>query len=101
MIGLDTVDHAHHLRRAVHCDLFVDSRLCNAHTSGTDALWAGTPMITLPADTQAARVGASLLLAMGSAEGVVRSLRAYEDQLAQLTSVQWFAEPQGGAASGF
>ena len=33
-----------HLRRAVHCDLFVDSRLCNAHTSATDALWAGTSL---------------------------------------------------------
>ena len=37
-----------HLRRAVHCDLFVDSRLCNAHTSATDALWAGTPLLSPP-----------------------------------------------------
>ena len=37
-----------HLRRAAHCDLFVDSRLCNAHTSATDALWAGTPQHAAP-----------------------------------------------------
>jgi len=40
-----------HLRRAAHCDLFVDSRLCNAHTSATDALWAGTHLRTPPRTT--------------------------------------------------
>ena len=45
------------------CDLFVDSLLCNAHTSATDALWAGTPLLTLPGATQTARVASSLLKA--------------------------------------
>ena len=86
LLGLDTVDHARHLHRAAHCNLFVDSLLCNAHTSGTDALWAGTPMISLPAENQAARVGASLLLAVGSPESTVSSLRGYGDQVAWLVA---------------
>ena len=64
----------------------VDSLLCNAHTSGTDALWAGTPMLTLPADNQAARVGLSLLQSVGQPQLVVRSMRAYEDVSVELAS---------------
>ena len=86
LLSLDTVDHTRHLERAQHCDLMADSLLCNAHTSGTDALWAGTPVLTLPADNQAARVGASLLCAVGIPELVVRSLRTYEDRLAMLAA---------------
>ena len=52
LLLLSTVAYEAHLRRAAHCDLFVDSRLCNAHTSATDALWAGTPLLTLPGETR-------------------------------------------------
>ena len=83
---LPTVRHAEHLRRAQHCALMADSALCNAHTSGTDSLWAGTPMLTLPGDNQAARVAASLLLAVGLPQLISRSLRAFEDLLAALTT---------------
>ena len=86
LIGLNTVEHARHLQRATQCDLMVDSLLCNAHTSGTDALWAGTPVITLPADNQAARVGLSLLRSVGQPQLVVRSMRAYEDVSVELAS---------------
>ena len=58
--------HADHLLRAQHCELKLDSTLCNAHTSGTDSLWAGTPMLTLPGETQAARVALSLLTTVAS-----------------------------------
>ena len=84
LIGLPTVAHAEHLRRAQHCELMVDSSFCNAHTSGTDALWAGTPMITLPAETQAARVALSLLKAVGLWSLVVRSRREFEDLVVEL-----------------
>jgi protein O-GlcNAc transferase len=79
LVGLPTVSHARHLLRAQHCDLKLDSTLCNAHTSGTDALWAGTPMLTLPGQTQAARVALSLLLAVGQPQLVARSLREFEE----------------------
>ena len=86
VLDLPTVDYDAHLRRAAHCDLFVDSYLCNAHTSATDALWAGTPLLTLPGDPQPARVAASLLLAVGLPQLVVHSLRAYEEQVVRLTA---------------
>ena len=79
LVGLPTVTHADHLLRAQHCDLKLDATLCNAHTSGTDALWAGTPMLTLPGETQAARVAVSLLQAVGQPQLVAQSTREFED----------------------
>ena len=86
LIGLPTVEHGAHLLRAQHCELMVDSRLCNAHTSGTDALWAGTPMLTLPGETQTARVASSLLRAVGLPELAVGSLREFEAAIVDLTA---------------
>jgi protein O-GlcNAc transferase len=86
LIGLPTVRHVAHLRRAQHCDLMLDSALCNAHTSGTDALWAGTPMLTMPGETQTARVALSLLKAVAQPELAVASLRAFEDAATALTA---------------
>lgn len=37
-----------HIARARVCDLFLDTPECNAHTTATDALWSGTPLLTLP-----------------------------------------------------
>ena len=91
LLALDTVDHSRHLQRAAQCALMADSLLCNAHTSGTDALWAGTPILTLPADNQAARVGASLLRSVGLPQLIVRSLKSYEDSLAALTAATTMA----------
>ena len=84
LLDLPTVPHADHLLRSQHCDLKLDSTLCNAHTSGTDALWAGTPMLTLPAETQTSRVALSLLQSVGQPELSVKSMREYEDMGAEL-----------------
>jgi len=53
-------------------DLFVDTWPYNAHTTGSDALWAGCPVVTWLGDTFASRVGASLLKAVGLPELVRR-----------------------------
>lgn len=45
--------------------------LCNAHTTGTDILWAGLPMITLPLEKMATRVAGSLCLATGVGEEMI------------------------------
>ncbi|KAH0635088.1 hypothetical protein KY284_037874 [Solanum tuberosum] len=53
--------------------------LCNAHTTGTDVLWAGLPMITLPLEKMATRVAGSLCLATGLGdEMIVSSMKEYE-----------------------
>lgn len=72
------VSHDQHLARAAAADLFLDTVPCNAHTTGSDALWAGLPMLTCAGTTFASRVGASLLHAVGLPELVARSMPDYE-----------------------
>lgn len=67
-----------HLRRLQLCDLFLDTWPYNAHTTGTDALWAGLPVLTCTGRTFPSRVGASLLHAVGLPELVTDSFEAYE-----------------------
>ena len=52
--------------------------LCNAHTTASDALWAGLPVLTCSGDTFAGRVAGSLLMAVGMPELVTGSLAEYE-----------------------
>jgi predicted O-linked N-acetylglucosamine transferase (SPINDLY family) len=69
---------AQHLERHRHADLFLDTLPCNAHTTASDALWAGLPVLTCCGDTFAGRVAASLLTAVGMGELIAPSLEAYE-----------------------
>ncbi len=63
-------------------DLFLDTPLCNAHTTGCDVLWGGCPMVTLPLERFASRVAASLCSATGLGEEmVVHSQQEYEDRV--------------------
>jgi len=70
-------DKPRHLARHAQADLFLDTYFCNAHTTASDALWAGLPVITCPRDTFATRVCASLLTHVGLPELVAASLDAY------------------------
>ena len=69
---------ADHLARLSLADLFLDTRPYNAHSSAADALWAGVPLLTLPGNTFAGRVAASLLHAAGLPELITESLENYE-----------------------
>lgn len=71
------VPHAEHLARLPLADLFLDTLPYNAHTTASDALWAGLPVLTAVGTTFAGRVGASLLYAAGLPELVTDSLDAY------------------------
>jgi len=68
----------HHLARHRLADLFLDTLPYNAHTTGSDALWAGLPLITCRGESFAGRVGASLLAAIGLPELVTSNLEEYE-----------------------
>ena len=68
-----------HLARHRVADLFIDTLPYNAHTTASDALWAGLPVLTCTGDSFASRVAASLLNAIGLNELVTDSLRQYED----------------------
>ena len=54
-----------HLARHKMADLFIDTFPCNAHTTCSDALWSGLPVITLMGQSFASRVSGSLLNAVG------------------------------------
>jgi predicted O-linked N-acetylglucosamine transferase (SPINDLY family) len=60
--------HADYLARLQLADLFLDTGPYNAHTTASDALWAGCPVLTLPGATFAARVAASLNAHLGMEE---------------------------------
>jgi predicted O-linked N-acetylglucosamine transferase (SPINDLY family) len=69
---------AEHLARHRVADLFLDTLPCNAHTTASDALWAGLPLLTCLGETFPGRVAASLLHAIGLPELVASSLADYE-----------------------
>jgi predicted O-linked N-acetylglucosamine transferase (SPINDLY family) len=75
-----------HLARHRQADLFVDTLPCNAHTTASDALWAGLPLLTCTGGTFAGRVSASLLHAAGLPELVTDSLDAYEARARELAT---------------
>jgi len=77
---------ADHLARHRHVDLFLDTFHYNAHTTCCDALWGGVPVLTLAGATFPARVGASLLGAVGLPELVTRSVAAYEGLARELAN---------------
>lgn len=65
-------------------DLFVDTWPYNAHTTASDALWAGCPVVTLLGETFASRVAASLLSAVGLPELVCPDVDAYVKTITRL-----------------
>ena len=73
-----------HLARCGLADLFLDTWICNAHTTASDALWSGVPVLTCPGDHLPARVAASLLHAAGLPELAVADLSTYEETAVRL-----------------
>ena len=73
-----------HLARQRLADLFLDTRFYTSHTTGSDALWAGLPVITCPSDSFASRVTASLLMAAGLPELIVPNFEEYERRAVHL-----------------
>ncbi|KAG2726337.1 hypothetical protein I3760_01G107600 [Carya illinoinensis] len=85
IIFTDVAMKNEHIRRSSLADLFLDTPLCNAHTTGTDILWAGLPMVTLPLEKMATRVAGSLCLATGVGEDmIVSSMKEYEERAVSL-----------------
>jgi predicted O-linked N-acetylglucosamine transferase (SPINDLY family) len=78
LVFANVVASAEHIERHRHADLFLDTLPCNAHTTASDALWGGVPVLTCRGDTFAGRVAASLLNAIDMGELVTNSLGEYE-----------------------
>jgi protein O-GlcNAc transferase len=75
-----------HLARHRLADLFLDTLPYNAHTTASDALWSGLPVLTLKGKSFAARVAASLLHAVGLPEMVTHTPQAYEARAMELAT---------------
>jgi predicted O-linked N-acetylglucosamine transferase (SPINDLY family) len=68
---------AEHLARHQHADLFLDTLPYNAHTTCSDALWMGLPVVTCAGETFPSRVAGSLLSAMEVPELITYNLEDY------------------------
>jgi predicted O-linked N-acetylglucosamine transferase (SPINDLY family) len=82
-------DPSLHLARQSLADLFLDTVPYNAHTTTSDALWVGLPVLTVLGSTFAGRVAASLLQSAGVPELVTRSLPEYEELAVKLAREPW------------
>ena len=86
LIFAPRVDIAQHLARHTHADLFLDTLPYNAHTTASDALYMGLPVLTCMGETLPARVAASLLQAIDLKELICDSLQRYEEKALALAS---------------
>jgi predicted O-linked N-acetylglucosamine transferase (SPINDLY family) len=78
LVFADRMPLSEHLARHCQANLFLDTFPYNAHTTASDALWTGLPVLTLMGQSFASRVAASLLNAMGSPELVTNTREEYE-----------------------
>ena len=78
VLSAPTAERRFHLARSHLAQLFLDTAPYSGHTTTGDALWMGTPVVTIPGDMMQVRVAASYSANTGCAQSVVRSLRHYE-----------------------
>lgn len=78
IIFADRLGMSDHLARQRCADLFLDTLPYNAHTTSSDALWAGLPVLTRVGETFAGRVSASLLQAIDLSELITTTSQEYE-----------------------
>ena len=79
IIFADHIEMSLHLSRHSCIDLFLDTFNVNAHTTASDALWSGVPVLTKIGKGFASRVAASLLTAVNMTELITESNKDYEN----------------------
>jgi predicted O-linked N-acetylglucosamine transferase (SPINDLY family) len=84
LVFAPTMVQGPHLDRIGCADLYLDTWPCNGHTTVSDMLWAGVPVVTYSGRTFASRVAGSLLQAIGVPENVCASVQAYEEKVMEL-----------------
>jgi len=78
LVFADRIEPSEHLARHRQADLFLDTWPYNAHTTASDALWAGCPVISLVGESFASRVAASLLNAIDLPGLIINTQEEYE-----------------------
>lgn len=84
LIFASRTTHSAHLARHNAADVFLDCWPCSAHTTASDAVWMGLPLITLYGQSFASRVAASILINHGFANCVTNSPLEYEELAVRL-----------------
>ncbi len=79
------IDHYDHLERIGCADLFIDTFNYNAHTTCSDALWAGVPVVTKKGSQFSSRVAASLLSSLGLNELITETKDDYKNLILNLS----------------
>jgi len=77
LVFAKAIQNDRHLERLRHADLFLDTFPINAHTTASDALFAGVPVLTCAGDTFASRVAGSLLTAIDAADLICSDFSEY------------------------
>jgi predicted O-linked N-acetylglucosamine transferase (SPINDLY family) len=80
------ISSSRHLARQRAADLFLDTLPYNAHTTASDALWAGLPVLTCVGQSFPGRVGASLLTAIDMPELITTTMARYEELAVELAN---------------
>lgn len=83
LVFAPTLPQARHLARLALADLSLDTLPYNAHTTASDALWAGVPHVACTGQSFASRVGASLLTAVRLPQLIGQGIAHYEELLMQ------------------
>ncbi len=94
LVFAPSVPREQHIARIQAADLFLDTDRYNAHTTASDALWAGVPLLTVPGETFASRVAASLLRAAQLPDCVQPDWDAYASKAVALAQQAKSAELQ-------
>lgn len=84
LIFAPTLPYEAHLARIAAADLFLDTFPYTGHSTASDALWVGLPLLTIAGSTFASRVAGSLLNAVGMPELIAHSMEDYEARALQL-----------------
>ena len=80
LIFAPRIPTSEHLARYKLADLFLDTLPCNSHTTCSDALWTGLPLLTCIGESFASRVASSILSAMDLSELITTSIEEYESK---------------------
>jgi predicted O-linked N-acetylglucosamine transferase (SPINDLY family) len=75
-----------HISRFALADIYIDTWPCNGHTTVSDALWAGVPVVTYAGRSFASRVAASLLHGVNLPQLITHDLAAYKAQILSLAA---------------
>ena len=86
LVFADRMPSPDHMARHRHADLFLDTFRVNAHTTASDALWMGVPVLTMPGESFAARVAGSMLETLGMPELIAADPAAYESRALEIAT---------------